>query len=462
MSEADTYIEWYLARNGQQHGPLSDAELNKFRELGHLKPDDLVWRAGFPEWRTADDVFPEYQSGAATLLSAETEEPNDFSVDATPEMQYYLEKQTESLDGISKSRLGSQDYNQHLNSVEKSDEPVLQIQQNLESATAQYRRRTGIRSCQESSTQPINQEEFHNDCKYERSVKNQILIIIVITTLAIAILSSWYINSNQIPIIKIITDFIHKSYLHVHTTVNAPAGTTIKSVTVEIPTTETYEKNILGIEPRLTILSEKFWSDMRAHDGVWAGEQEQLLAKLRSNGRPELERLEFVVSALVSWRRRNADKILTTEPYYLRQIAQTFADNLRYLQNQDVKACYGFISQGELSPSVLTLYNNATHLTVLGAQIEAIIAAAENRGQNSESYSEPSEDDFKVMTKLLSNRGWTQGDVNLFSNPAALSVAPEATVCRLVSEWFEVQLQVSSTDRQMRLLAASLSPVIRG
>ena len=58
--------------------------------------------------------------------------------------------------------------------------------------------------------------------------------------------------------------------------------------------------------------------------------------------------------------------------------------------------------------------------------------------------------------------GPENGDVNLFSNPAALSVAPEATVCRLVSEWFEVQLQVSSTDRQMRLLAASLSPVIRG
>ncbi|MEO1609219.1 MAG: DUF4339 domain-containing protein [Pseudomonadota bacterium] len=51
-------IEWYLARDGQQHGPLSDDELHKFIELGHLRPNDLVWRAGFTDWRTAIECFP--------------------------------------------------------------------------------------------------------------------------------------------------------------------------------------------------------------------------------------------------------------------------------------------------------------------------------------------------------------------------------------------------------------------
>jgi hypothetical protein len=27
-------VEWYLARDGQQYGPLSDAEMTKFRKLG--------------------------------------------------------------------------------------------------------------------------------------------------------------------------------------------------------------------------------------------------------------------------------------------------------------------------------------------------------------------------------------------------------------------------------------------
>ena len=57
MSVTSDNIEWYLAREGQQHGPLSQVELDKFIELGHLRPTDLVWRAGFAEWRSAADVF---------------------------------------------------------------------------------------------------------------------------------------------------------------------------------------------------------------------------------------------------------------------------------------------------------------------------------------------------------------------------------------------------------------------
>jgi hypothetical protein len=48
---------WYLARDGQQFGPLSDAEMKVFNELGHLQRTDLVWRKGFSDWRRAGDVF---------------------------------------------------------------------------------------------------------------------------------------------------------------------------------------------------------------------------------------------------------------------------------------------------------------------------------------------------------------------------------------------------------------------
>src|SRR5262247_4139101 len=55
---APSQHQWYLARDGQQYGPLSDPELAKFIELGHLQPNDLLWRDGFPEWRPAMVVFP--------------------------------------------------------------------------------------------------------------------------------------------------------------------------------------------------------------------------------------------------------------------------------------------------------------------------------------------------------------------------------------------------------------------
>src|SRR5215475_6644184 len=58
MSSPGAQTHWYLARNGQQYGPLSEAELGRFVELGHLQPTDLLWREGFPDWRPAMVVFP--------------------------------------------------------------------------------------------------------------------------------------------------------------------------------------------------------------------------------------------------------------------------------------------------------------------------------------------------------------------------------------------------------------------
>jgi hypothetical protein len=58
MSSPAAQTQWYLAREGQQYGPLSETELTKFVELGHLQPTDLLWREGFPDWRPAMVVFP--------------------------------------------------------------------------------------------------------------------------------------------------------------------------------------------------------------------------------------------------------------------------------------------------------------------------------------------------------------------------------------------------------------------
>lgn len=58
MSAPQSQIQWYLARDGKQYGPLSDPELAKFIELGHLLPSDLLWREGFAEWQPAPSVFP--------------------------------------------------------------------------------------------------------------------------------------------------------------------------------------------------------------------------------------------------------------------------------------------------------------------------------------------------------------------------------------------------------------------
>jgi hypothetical protein len=62
MSNSASRVEWFLSRGGQPHGPLSERELAKFIELGHLRPDDLLWRVGFEDWRPATLVFPQKPS----------------------------------------------------------------------------------------------------------------------------------------------------------------------------------------------------------------------------------------------------------------------------------------------------------------------------------------------------------------------------------------------------------------
>lgn len=65
MSGPASQAQWYLARDGKQHGPISEAELTQFIEQGHLQPTDLVWREGFADWRPAMHVFPPLGGPAA-------------------------------------------------------------------------------------------------------------------------------------------------------------------------------------------------------------------------------------------------------------------------------------------------------------------------------------------------------------------------------------------------------------
>jgi hypothetical protein len=71
MSVMQPEAQWFIAREGTQHGPLSDAEMKKLVELSYLRPTDLIWRQGFPDWRPALAVFPRPQnepSGAQPSL----------------------------------------------------------------------------------------------------------------------------------------------------------------------------------------------------------------------------------------------------------------------------------------------------------------------------------------------------------------------------------------------------------
>lgn len=48
--------QWYYARNGKQHGPLTDEELKQVAIKGDLSAADMVWKEGMAEWAAASTI----------------------------------------------------------------------------------------------------------------------------------------------------------------------------------------------------------------------------------------------------------------------------------------------------------------------------------------------------------------------------------------------------------------------
>lgn len=58
---------WYMrAATGGQFGPASGDIMRSWLNEGRVGADSLVWRAGWPEWRAAADVFPQLSTAVAT------------------------------------------------------------------------------------------------------------------------------------------------------------------------------------------------------------------------------------------------------------------------------------------------------------------------------------------------------------------------------------------------------------
>ena len=73
MTGQDSEIQWYIARDGKQHGPLTDVEMRTFVAHNYLRASDLIWRPGMAEWQTAPAAFPEALPTAAQQSAQTTQ-----------------------------------------------------------------------------------------------------------------------------------------------------------------------------------------------------------------------------------------------------------------------------------------------------------------------------------------------------------------------------------------------------
>lgn len=50
-------VAWFIVRDGQQTGPVSEHEMHAMISRGLLKPTDMVWRDGFADWQPSYQAF---------------------------------------------------------------------------------------------------------------------------------------------------------------------------------------------------------------------------------------------------------------------------------------------------------------------------------------------------------------------------------------------------------------------
>jgi hypothetical protein len=57
---------WYIAREGEVAGPVSQAEFAEFLRRGHLRPTDLIWYDGLDDWASGADLLAQMDVEPAT------------------------------------------------------------------------------------------------------------------------------------------------------------------------------------------------------------------------------------------------------------------------------------------------------------------------------------------------------------------------------------------------------------
>ncbi len=204
------------------------------------------------------------------------------------------------------------------------------------------------------------------------------------------------------------------------------------------------------------------WRTLKREFPEWYANRLKDAAQLTREKRSEADVGRDMAMSVMQLRRQHSGDALAATMPRLKLIASAFAENLQRLRKHSVDACYGYISSGEAHPVVVGLFQSPEHASHLQRQINAVFEAIAEGRKTPRVYAAPKQADYNLLVVELEGRGWTQADMQLFSDSKALAKAPPEKVCKMVQEWFEAQLAVKDADAQLRLIVDALRPVVAG
>jgi len=392
-------IQWYIARDGKQHGPLSDVEMRTFVSQGHLKPTDLIWRPGFADWRPAPTVF-----------SFQAPEP------APPAPRPGVTRPTGPAPAMRAGPpVGERSFEPDRIRVAKGD----------------------------GATQPSRAARFAG-------------IGLILVLLAGG---GWFFfwhrggpaDNTPLETVEAPKSEQATSSSTQQAAVQPPALPPVSPAAVE--------KGAQSLNARFQ--NTPMWSVVKREFPDWYSEQLKEAATLEAQNQPMVAVNKHLAEALVALRRQHAQEALSASTDKLKVVASAFLDNLKSLRKLGTGACFGFISQGETSPIVLEIIQSPDGLSVQ-AQVAAIFEAIADGRKTPTQHEKAAKPDYEILVQELSKLGWKENDLKVFSNPQALSREPPERVCQMVQDWFTAHLAVADKATQERLLVETLKPVVSG
>ncbi len=459
-------IQWYIARDGKQHGPLTDVEMRTFVAHNYLRLADLIWRPGMPEWQSAPTVFP-------TAFEALGEEPK----------QALVRSQTSSASSASQpaSYASSANVHQDSNGRDHSEQAAPRPERNLVKrlaiasvaitligggafALATYRGPiadlvSGSGTSAEQAPVVAAPADTHPSAVADAQQPP-------------ADLASNGVTMSAPPANDVIANAAGPTTT---ASVSSPSPDPAPAPAAEAPSAPTQVATIDPQPPAAApstgvdgspldqrLQKVAVWSLIKKEYPDWYATQIGDANKLAAENKSDNEVAALLAQGLVNLRRQNAEKALAASSDKLQAIAQAFLDQLKSLRAQSVSACFGFISKGEMSPAVVQMMERPETATALNAQAGAIFAAISEGTKNPVKHDSAVKSDYDILIKELSKLGWKEEDLQVFSNPKLLAKREPEQVCKMVQEWFVAHLAVQDKTVRDRLLFETLKPVVSG
>jgi hypothetical protein len=463
-------IQWYIARDGKQHGPLTDVELRTFVAHNYLRVSDLIWRPGMAEWQAAPVAFPEAFQGAAP----QPPQP--------PRNSYAAYGAPAQSSPAHQTKAAPSDRHAHSSDFDASNEPrpARSRVKRLAFATVAITVIGGGALALATYHQPLIDLVSGSPGATSADGQPPVVSAPEETKVAQPVAPTETPSSVDTAAAPPPASTGPGDASPASAPTSDPQTTT-SSVTGSEPASgpaPQTETQVAAVDPQppspppppsidgsvidARLQKVPVWALIKKEYPDWYGSQVSAANKLVADKKSDNDVALLLAQGLVNLRRQNADKALAASSEKLQKVAVAFLDHLKSLRAQSVSACFGFISKGETSPAVVQMMENPETATALNTQAGAIFDAISEGTKNPVKHDAAVKSDYDMLIKELAKLGWKEEDLQVFSNPKLLAKREPEQVCKMVQEWFVAHLAVPDKSVRDRLLYETLKPVVSG